>query len=672
MDGLTYTTRQEASYSAGVDMLISLRYQAAMNRRQRRAESRPGEQGRTAGSSAAPIGGWFSGALAHQRAGRTAEAERVCRQILSVDPGHAQTLHLLGLIEYQGERRDDAIRHIRMAIARNGKDAAFHHNLGNILRAQDRPAEALTCFEHAIALAPDAVDTLYNLGNICQDLGWLERAIGFFERALRVRPDAIELHNNLGTALQALGRLDEAIARYRKALALRPDAVEILDNLAGALRARGQPDEAQACFERALALRPKRVESHIGLGVVLRDQGRLEDAVAQYARALALAPDHAETRNNLGVVLVDLGRLDEAIAQYERALAVQPDRAELHYNLGSALQRQGRYAEALACYARALALKPDYAQAHLNRSLALLLTGEFDEGWREYEWRFAVNVYDRHFDQPLWSGKPLAGQSILIHAEQGLGDTLQFIRFVPTVAERGGRVVLEVPQSLVRLANTVTGVAQIVVAGDPLPAFACHCPLLSLPRVFKTNLTTIPGGAPYLSVPAEASTARAERIAAAPGLKVGLVWAGTTVGGIDLRLLQPLWDVAGISWFSLQVGDRSGDISFLDNVKIADLSPWLADFAETAAAVCQLDLVISVDTSVAHLAGALGRPTWLLLTYAAEWRWLLDRDDSPWYPTARLFRQRQAGDWPGLAREVAAALAQMARLLEPARCASAL
>jgi tetratricopeptide (TPR) repeat protein len=632
-----------------------------MNRKQRRAGARLREQGRAVGSPAAPTAGWYNAALAHQRAGRAADAERVCHQILAIDPGHAQTLHLLGLIEHQRGRSDDAIERIRTAIMRDGRDPAFHHNLGNILRARGRPAEAMTCYERAIALAPGSVDTLYNLGNTCQDLGQRERAIAYFERALRLSPDAIELHNNLGSALQDLGRLDEAIVCYRKALSLRPDAVETLDNLAGALRAQGQLDMAQACYERALALRPHRVETHIGLGVVLRAQGRLEEAVVRYERALALAPDHPETRNNLGVALVDLGRPEEAITHYEQALALQPDRAETHNNLGIALERRGRYAEALACYGRALALKPDYAEAHFNRSHALLLTGELDEGWQEYEWRFAVARYDRNFDRPLWSGEPLAGQSILIHAEQGLGDTLQFVRYVPAVAERGGRVVLEVPEAVVRLVRTAADASEVVAAGDPLPAFDCHCPLLSLPRVLKTSLATIPDAVPYLSVPAGVMAARAERIATAPGLKVGIVWAGTTVGAIDLRLLQPLWDVAGISWFSLQVGNASRDISLLNGVTIADLSPWLTDFAETAAAVCHLDLVITVDTSVGHLAGALGRPTWLLLPTPPDWRWLLEREDSPWYPTARLFRQRKAGDWPGMAREVAAALAQMAR-----------
>jgi tetratricopeptide (TPR) repeat protein len=636
-----------------------------MNRKQRRAEAQ-GKQGRAAGGPAGPIAQWFNAALADQRAGRVAEAERVCRNILVIDPDHAHTLHLLGLIEHQLGRSEVAIERIRKAIKQNGRDPAFHHNLGNIFRGQGRLAEAMTCYERALALAPDSVDTLYNLGNTCQDLGQTERAIGYFERALRLRPDAVELHNNLGSALQDLGRLDEAVASYHEALALRPDAVEILDNLGGALLAQGQLETAVACYERAITLRPDRIESQIGLGVVLREQGHLEDAVARYQEALALAPDHPETLGNLGTVLVDLGRSEEAVAHHERALAVRPDSAEAHNNLGVAIERQGRQIDALACYGRALALRPDYAEAHFNRAHALLITGQFEEGWEEYEWRFAVARYDRKFDRPAWSGEALTGQTILIHAEQGFGDTLQFLRYIPLLAERGGRIVLEVPGPLVRLARSVAGASEVLAAGDPLPEFDCHCSLLSLPRVFNTDLATIPGTVPYLRAPHAALAAWAEQVAIAERLKVGLVWAGNVVGAIDrrpidLRLLEPLWKVAGVSWFSLQVGDRASDLLLLDGVRIADLSPWLTDFAETAAVMAYLDLVITIDTAVAHLAGALGRPTWVMLPYAPDWRWFVDRADSPWYPTARLFRQRKDGDWPSVTREVAASLAQMAR-----------
>jgi tetratricopeptide (TPR) repeat protein len=625
-----------------------------MNRKQRRAGARLERPG-----SEAPIAYWFKVAVAHLRAKHAADAERACHRILSVDPSHAPTLHLLGLIEHQSGRSGDAVEHIRMAITRDSADPAFHHNLGNILRAQNRLAEAKEWYERALTLAPASVDTLYNLGNTCQDLGQPKRAIDYFEKALRLNPKAIELHNNLGMALQDVGRLDEAIGCYRKALSLEPDVVESLHNLAGALRERGELDAAQTYYERALGLRPDHFESHIGLGVVLRDLGRLEEAVAHYERVLSVVPDHPETLNNLGIALTDLGQPQEAIARYERALALQPQRAETYYNLAIALERQERRTEAIASYGRALALKPDYAQAHFNRAYALLLTGQLEEGWQEYEWRFAVARYDRKFERPLWSGEPLAGKRILIPAEQGFGDTLQFIRYVPAVVERGGKVVLEVPEPLVRLARAVAAASEVIAVGDPLPAFDYYCPLLSLPRVLRTTLATIPSAVPYLSVPTEVSAAWSERIAA-PGLRVGLVWAGRTVGAIDLRLLQPLWEVAGISWFSLQVGEDAGDPSSIDGVKIADLAPWLTDFAETAAAVYHLDLVISVDTSVAHLAGALSRPTWIMLRHPPEWRWLLERKDSPWYPTARLFRQTNEGDWQGVVHEVAAALAQIA------------
>jgi tetratricopeptide (TPR) repeat protein len=635
-----------------------------MNRKQRRAERRPGMAGSPAGGPPAPLAASFASALAYQRAGRAADAERICRHILGVAPGHAPALHLLGVLEHQRGRSDDAVEHIRAAIARDSRDPAFHHNLGNVLRALRRPAEALGCFEQALALAPGSVDTLYNLANACHDLGRVAEAVGYFERALRLQPDAVELHHNLATALHDLGRVEEAVACFHRALALRPDSVEALDNLAAALRSQGDMEEARACYERALSLEPNRLESRIGLGVVLRELGRLQDALQCCERALALAPDHPETRNNLAVTLVDLDRPAEAAVHYRQVLAVQPDRAETHNNLGIALERQGRPEEAAACYGHALALNPDYPEAHFNRAHALLSTGAFEEGWPEYEWRFAVARYDRGFDEPLWSGELLAGQTILIHAEQGFGDTLQFLRYVPLVAGRGGRVVLEAPRAVARLARTVTGASEVVAAGDALPPFDRHCPLLSLPRVFGTTLATIPGDAPYLSVPREAASPWAERIADAPGLKVGLAWCGSLAGivdrrPIDLQLLHALSAVPGVSWFSLQVGDRSRDLSSLEGWEIADLSPLLSDFAETAAAVSRLDLVITIDTSVAHLAGALGRPTWVLLPYNSDWRWLRGRRDSPWYPTARLFRQARPGDWPGVVREVAAALTQL-------------
>ncbi len=616
----------------------------------------------------AQVAGLLRTALIHQQAGRAAEAERVCQLILSLDPGHPQTLHLLGLIEHQQGRSEDAIEHIRAAIARDARDAAFHHNLGNILLARDRSAEALECYDRALALAPNSVDSLYNLGNAYQQLGQPQGAIAHFERALRLRPEVVELYNNLGTALHDVGRFEEAIACYRKGLALAPKTLELLDNLTGALRARSLLDEAQACCERALALMPDRIESHIGLGAVLQDRGRREDALSCYERALALAPGHPAVCNNFGVLLVQLDRPAEAIAHYQRALATQPDQAETHNNLGIALEYLGRYSEALACYERALALKPDYADAHFNRAHALLITGNFEEGWREYEWRFAVAKHERNFGQPLWSGEPLDAQTILIQSEQGFGDTLQFVRYIPMVAERGGRVVIEVPQPLVRLIHNVPGITEIIAAGDPLPRFDWHCPLLSLPRVFKTGIANIPAPVPYLAADAERIAAWRERLPNA-GLRIGISWQGNPSAAADwarsvpLRYSAPIAALPGVRLVSLQKHDGVEQLELLPSgMQVETLGPDLDAgpdaFLDTAAVMMSLDLVISCDTAIAHLAGALGRPVWLLLPHNPDWRWLAGREDTPWYPTARLFRQTQPGDWSGVIAKVAEAIAK--------------
>jgi tetratricopeptide (TPR) repeat protein len=639
-----------------------------MNRKQRRAQSRSGnsrEYGPARGAT--PIANWLGTALAHQRAGRAAEAERVCRLILSSDPAHAPTLHLLGLVEHQQGRSDNAIEHIQAAIARDNRDPAFHHNLGNILASQGRAAEAMRCYERALALAPRSIDTLYNLGNICQELGQAERAVTYFERGLRLRPDSVELHNNLGIALQEFGRLDEAIACFRKALTLRPDAVELLDNLAGALHQQGQSEAAQAAYERALALDSNRVESHIGLGAVLSDRGLPEEALYRYERALPLAPDHPVLHSNLGVALVELGRPQQAIAHYRRALAAQPGRAETHNNLGIALERLGRYPEALDCYGRALALRPDYAEAHFNRAHALLITGDLDEGWREYEWRFAVARYARDFDRPLWEGEPLEGKTILVHAEQGFGDTLQFVRYIPAIAAAGGRVVLEVPSPLVHITRSVAGVSEFLACGDPLPKFDCHCPLLSLPRVFRTTIATIPNQVPYLAAEPDRIRFWRERLPKA-GLRVGIAWQGNPQARMDkarsipLREFAAIAAVPGVCLVSLQKNDGLDQLGSMPaDIRINTFGPEFDAgpdaFIDTAAVIMSLDLVIACDTSVAHLAGALGRPVWVILANNPDWRWLVGRHDSPWYPTARLFRQHKPGDWTGVMREAAAALA---------------
>jgi hypothetical protein len=352
--------------------------------------------------------------------------------------------------------------------------------------------------------------------------------------------------------------------------------------------------------------------------------------------------------------------MEEAVNLYHQAIQLKPDYAQAHINLGVILQIQGQFDEALAHYDLVLASEPNHIEAQLNKSINHLVRGNLIEGFRGYELRWqSANVSSpaRNFTQPQWRGEPLEGTSILIHSEQGLGDTLQFLRYIPMVKKAGGRVILEVPSRLRRLAAELSGVEQLVVSGEPLPQFDLHCPIMSLPLAFATTLDTIPGATPYLKVPQEASESARTRIEPSQGMRVGIAWAGNPKKARDqfrsmmLSVLDPLLRLSDIHFFSLQMGEAAGQLNSTPS-NITDLAPFTSDMADTAAQIEQLDLVITVDTSIAHLAGALGKPVWILLAQDADWRWLREREDSPWYPTARLFRQRSLGEWTDVVERV--------------------
>ena len=425
---------------------------------------------------------------------------------------------------------------------------------------------------------------------------------------------------------------------------------------------------------------------HVGaianLGTALMGQGRLEEAIASYQQALALNPDYGEVHSNLGIALRDQGRLEDAVVSYQRALTLKPDLAEAHSNLGIALRDQGRFEEALASFNRALERRPDFAEPHFHRALCRLLIGDFARGWEEYEWRWEMpqlKARKRNFPQPHWLGKgEIAGKTILLHAEQGFGDTLQFCRYVPLVAERAAHVVLEVQKPLCELVSTLRGAAQIVSTDDVLPDFDIHCPLLSLPPVFGTRLEAIPSQTPYLSTAPHKRNTWRDRLSNHQRPRIGLVWSGGSrkhqlhLPGANLidrqrslqfDQLEPILRVRGCGFYSLQKGDDA--TAQLHNSAlphgVIDWSAEFHDFSDTAALLENLDLVISVDTSVAHLAGALGKPFWLLNRYNTCWRWLLDREDSPWYPTARLFRQDAMREWDPVIARVATALQDYVR-----------
>jgi tetratricopeptide (TPR) repeat protein len=475
-------------------------------------------------------------------------------------------------------------------------------------------------------------------------------------------------------------RLDEALASYDRALAVQPDHAEVLCNRGTTLHELRRFDEALASYDRALAGQPNHAVVLCNRGVTLYELRRFDDALASYDRALALRPDYAGALYNRGIALYQLDRFDEALASYDRALAVRPNYAEALRNRGNTLHELQRFNEALASYNRALALRPDHAGAHVNKSVLQLLNGDFAAGWREYEWRWKRTRSDRNlrllkrdFAQPLWLGQTaIAGKTILLHSEQGFGDTIQFCRYAPLVAGCGARVLLEVPAPLKDLMASLAGVAEVVAAPAKLPDFDLHCPLLSLPLAFGTSLDTIPARTPYLFAAAAKTSAWRARLGAREKPRVGLVWAGEPGKRIDrMRSLEfdqlaPILRITGCEFYSLQKGEHA--LAQLRNSalrqRVVDCADDLHDFSDTAALIDNLDLIIAVDTSVAHLAGALGKPFWLLNRYNTCWRWLIDRDDSPWYPTARLFRQNAPGDWSGVISRVVVELEKLLQLYD--------
>jgi Flp pilus assembly protein TadD len=533
-----------------------------MNRKQRRAAGKPGTRTTHQPGTGAPgtlpgIDMAFTDGLAHHQAGRLAEAERLYWRVLAIEPGHADSLHLLGLIAYQGRRYDLAIERIQRAIAINGREAVYHFNL----------------------------------------------AIAFQDR----------------------GSLDEAIASYRRAIALDPCHWRALNNLADMLRDKGDLAEAVTCYRRAIDLIPGDAEAHNNLGGVLHRQGLLEDAVACYRAAIEARPDHALARNNLGLALQDQGRWSEAMAAFEAAASIAPDAPIVRW----------------------------------NRALALLLRGNFEAGWRDYHWCQGTSLFtQRNFSQPPWRGEDIAGRTILIHAGQGAGDTIQFVRYARHLKGRGASVVVECLPELARLLKTARGVDRVIAKGETPPAFDCHAALHALPFLLGTRVDTIPAHTPYVQADGDLDSAWRGRLDRA-GPNIGLVWRGSPNHRHDgTRSIAPgfraeICGAPGMHWFSLQKDARPDELGALSgSAGIVDCGPWLGDWADTAALVSCLDLVVTVDTGIAHLAGALGRPAWVLLPFNPDWRWLLGRPDSPWYPTLRLFRQPAPGDWRSVLLEV--------------------
>jgi tetratricopeptide (TPR) repeat protein len=515
---------------------------------------------------------------------------------------------------------------------------------------------------------------LFQLGLTAAQTRNLTEASALFGRAIELQPDHAAAHGNRGTVLMELKQWDEALLSFDKAIALKADYAVAYCNRGNVLRQLKRWEGALASYDRAISIKPDFAECFCNRGNVLRELNQLHAALASCNHAIAINPALADAYLNRGIVHRELGQLDAALSSYDQAIALRANYAEAFCNRGVVLQELGQLEVARVSYDRAIAIKPDFAEAHFNRSMALLASGDLVNGWIEYEWRSQLEGMRKHdlrnHPQPRWLGvESLVGKTLLLHGEQGLGDTLQFCRYAKLAAERGAEVILEVPRSLASLLVNLEGVAQVVVTGDSLPAFDYYSSLMSLPLAFKTAVANVPAQVPYIRSCAKKSRCWQELLGATIKRRVGLVWSGgfrpdqPEVWSVNSRRNIPLLKFASlrhpdIEFYSLQKGQpvesELADVvaGKWDGPDVLDFTHLLNDFSDTAALVDQMDLVIAVDTSTAHLAGALGKPVWLLNRFDSCWRWLLDRTYSPWYPTLRLYRQESPGDWDGVIEKV--------------------
>lgn len=571
-------------------------------------------------------------ALVLHQHGRFTEAEHFYKEVLQHAPTHFDALHLLGVLALQTGRIPSGVELITKAVKLNPNSGGAHNNLGNGLKDLGRFDDALASFDKAIALMPHYAEAHNNRGIVLQDLKRLGDALASFDQAIALKPDYAEAYNNRGIALKNLERINDALASFDKAIALQPDYAAAYNNRGNARKDLKRFGDALADFDAAIALQPDYAAAYYNRGIVLHDLNRLHEAVASFDKAIALKPDYPEAYNNRGRVLQDLKRLDDAIASFDQTIR----------------------------------LKPDYAEAYHNQSLCLLQMGCFEQGWRLYEWRKKLEqpFGNRSFQQPLWLGKEdISDKTLFVHWEQGLGDTIQFCRYGKLLKARGAKkVAMSVQEPLYQLLKQMSPDVEMI-GHDEVPAtFDWHCPLLSLPLALGTTLETIPSEQRYIFSNDRLREAWNARLPPRIKPRIGVVWSGGTKHrndhnrSIDLSTLVPLF-AADAHWMSLQKELRHGDAALLQDLpQIVSYADELKDFSDTAAVIDLLDLVITVDTSVAHLAGAMGRQVWILLPYNSDWRWLLDRNDTPWYPTGRLFRQDNVRSWDNVIARVQAAL----------------
>ncbi|WP_448662915.1 tetratricopeptide repeat protein [Sphingomonas sp. CJ20] len=574
----------------------------------------------------------YTDGLRHHQQGGLAEAEARYRRVLTANPHHFDAMHMMGVMALQVGKIDTAVQLLSEAARLMPTDAAIASNLASALRRAGRLEDALASVRRAVERAPGFADARQNLANI----------------------------------LEGLNRHGEAADAVEQLMAISGPSVDLYLRLASLRIAGNQAEEAIDTLYDLLGMDPLSTAAYTNLGVALRRLDRVDDAVAAYRTGLALDPNDPGLLNNCGIAL---DRPEEAVDCFHRALVSQPDAANTWLNLSLAENELMHVDQAIRAARRAVAADPELPPAHTALSMALLMRGELIEGFAEYEWRSRLADFPsprRHFAAPAWQGENPRGRTIVLHDEQGVGDAIQFARYAPLLSAMGARVFLECNSQLVRLLDGMAGVEGVIPRFGTLPPHDYHASLLSLPHLLGTTLGTIPATAPYLSAEADLTAHWARRLSNHDGLKVGLVWAGNPEFKADrlrspgLAAFRPLFDVPGVTLFALQKGAGRNDLEGADWLPphFVDLNDQIRDFADTAAVMTNLDLIVTSCTGPAHLAGALGRPTWTVIPFAPDWRWMEQREDTPWYPTMRLFRQDRRGDWAGVMQRLAAALSR--------------
>ncbi len=594
-------------------------------------------------------------AVSLQNQGRLQEARDIYAEILKIDPNNFNALNLLGVVAVHFNELIPAVDFFSRAIKINPHSSTCYSNRGVALRAMKNFEAAVASLKMAVRIKPDYFEAHSNLGVALQELKQFDRAVASYDMAIKINPKYFEAYYNRGNALLEMKNLAAAVASYDMAIDINPGIAEIYSNRGNALKEQRNYLQALDSYDKALGLKPDFAEAHFNRGVVLQLTGRHATAISCYEMAIDINPAYAEAYSNRGNALHELRQLDAALGSYDKAIALRPDYAEAYSNRANLFKELGHLDAALSNYDMAIAISPEYAEAQSNRSLLLLMQGKFESGWKAYEWRWKnlVNGYvPRQFTVPLWLGEEsIEGKIILLHSEQGLGDTIQFSRYVKLVAGLGAKVLLEVPGCLMGLLEGLVGVSELIERGAMLPEFDFHCPLLSLPLAFKTEVDTIPSPQAYLYSDELTNAHWKGVLGTRTKPRVGLVWSGSTTHKNDHRrsmMLAELLDYLpdSFEYFSLQKELRDADQDTIATCsKIRHFGPEIDDFSDTAALCQAMDLVITVDTSVAHLSGALGQQTWILVGYAPDWRWMLDRNNSPWYGSARVYRQNSEMTW---------------------------